>query len=108
MFNDVRDANKEGGVGTAVGTVLAPGMVGSMQKGKLLNDMGVGFKARSTALFRGDLMAGGGSASNYDDIKKVHTYLNSSGKIDDFRQNYGKKGYLLKDVKEEMKNNGAW
>lgn len=84
--------------------VLALGpWAGSYHTAKLQEKLGVSKVPGLSAIRHGDI-----SAEKHNDLKKVYNYLSKNGRLEDFRGNYGKKGYRIKDIKSEMKGKNIW
>jgi hypothetical protein len=65
------------------------------------NSIGSSFK-------RAPIMTGDFASMSNKNNLKAYKYLLKNDRLQDFRTNYGKKGYRIKDIKKEMKQNGEW
>jgi hypothetical protein len=65
------------------------------------NSVGASFK-------RAPIMTGDFASMSNKNNLKAYKYLIKNDRLQDFRTNYGKKGYRIEDVKKEMKQNGEW
>lgn len=103
-FGATSDYAKEHGTSKTIAmNAFLPGLSSALQSAEMQKNLGIGTKLKNTPIMTGDF-----AATSYRNNKKVYNYLNNNNRLQDFRNNYGSKGYRIKDIKKEMKQNGSW
>ena len=97
-----KDEWKRGGSLGKAATILSPGMGGTFAKVRLQKNLGIKSRLGHSPLITGDVI------NDYSTNKRVYNHLMNTGRLDEFKSNYGKKGYRVKDIKKEMKSQGLW